>query len=168
MWGSSARRAEWPEVRISGHASELCYLFHAWDRGSRGGGRSRRASGRVPLRATQAQSPVTPEPSAASGPGARKLCPETAQVRLGSDRGLPSVAPVPCAGPSYSRPQFPHTNFSRVIRSFRSPAFVARLAPGVWRANTRDPRKCPTTLSRTGPEVWDSIIRGGAHIQSRH
>lgn len=109
---------------------------------------------------SQAQSPVTPEPSVASGLGARKLCPRTVQVKLGSEGGLPSVTPVPCAGLSHSRPQFPHTNFSLLIQSFRNPAFIARLAPGVWRANTRDPRKCLMTLTRTGPEGWDSIIRG--------
>lgn len=165
-WGSSARRVEWPEVRISGHAAELHWGAAPSTPGiedpegqpeppSLGSGRSPTDAAE-----SQAQSPVTPEPSVASGLGARKLCPETAQVKLGSEGGLSSVVPVPCAGLSHSRPQFPHTNFSRPIRSFPNPAFVARLAPGVWRANTRDPRKCPTTLSRTVPEGWDSVRRG--------
>lgn len=154
-------------MRISGHSSELCW--GAAPSSTPGiedpeGQPEPPSLGscRSPTDAaeSQAQSPVTPEPSVVSGLGARKLCPRTAQVKLGSEGGLSSVNPVPCADLSHYRPQFPHTNFSRLIQSFRNPAFIARLAPGVWRANTRDPIKCPVTLTRTGPEGWDSIIRG--------
>lgn len=92
-WGSSARRVEWPEVRISGHAAELHWGAAPSTPGiedpegqpeppSLGSGRSPTDAAE-----SQAQSPVTPEPSVASGLGARKLCPETAQVKLGSEGG---------------------------------------------------------------------------------
>lgn len=79
-------------MRISGHASELCW----------GAGPSSTPeiedpegqpeppslrSGRSPTDAAESEalSWVTPEPSEASGLGARKLCPETIQVKLGSE-----------------------------------------------------------------------------------
>lgn len=107
LWGrsvrwrvSSARRAEWPEVRISGHASELCWGAvpsstpgigdpeGQLEPPSLGSGRSLTDAAE-----SEAQSPVTPEPSGASGLGARKLCPETAQVKLGSERGSSLSSP---------------------------------------------------------------------------
>lgn len=83
-------------MRISGHTSELCW----------GAGPSSTPgiedpegqpeppslrSGPSPTEAaeSEAQSRVTPEPSGASGLGALKLCPETAQVKLGSEGVFP-------------------------------------------------------------------------------
>lgn len=81
---------------ISGHASELC-----WGTGpsSTPGIENPEGqpeppslgSGRSPTDAaeSEAQSRVTSEPSGASGLGARKLCPETSQIKLGSEGVFP-------------------------------------------------------------------------------
>ena len=120
-------------MRISGHASEL-----GWGAAPSSSPGIKDPEGRLELPSlgsgpspadaaeSQAQSPVTPGQSGASGLGARKLCPETAQVKLGSDRGLPSVVPVPCA----ISPILGHSSRTQTFPDSSRPFGVLPSSPG--------------------------------------
>lgn len=126
---SQSRMARGEDLRSRFRALLGCSsLLHTRDRGSRGAaGAAEPRSGRSLIDAaeSQAQSPVTPETEWSLWPWELGNCLKQLRSSWGRRGGLPSVAPVPCSGLFYSRPQFPHTNFSRLIQSFPNPAFVA-------------------------------------------
>lgn len=85
-WGSAVRKAEWAEVQISGHASELCWGVAPTStpcNAPPGLRIPRGSSSRGPTQQSRAQRRVTRGPSDTSGLGARKLCPENSSGHAG-------------------------------------------------------------------------------------